>query len=562
MPVLFLFLFCSRLPFALGGGSLAVAIFHLSTKPVSRSAGRSAVAAAAYRTKSVLLDERQGLLHDYTKRTGVPFAKVVLPEGVDEAHWTRERLWNAAEFAEVRKDARTAREWEVALPEELSAEDRKSLALDFARELVQRYGCAVDVGIHTPGKEGDRRNHHAHLLATTRVVAGSALGEKTAIELSDAKRLSLGLGQGRQEIEQVRALWAERTNRALAKQEVEARIDHRSLAVQHGEALTAGDVIRAAVLDRMPEPKLGWKASAMERREKNPIQTERGDQFRAVKRENGLRQSFNRQVGKLKALLARVVKEAEAARQRAEARKKNEDERQRQAMLQQERREAARQQELGEYVARLWAGSPAGRSEAATHEKRKQDLDLEAQYAGRLEQARVVLAQWKQDHPLKSRFFEATVLEDQAREAWAVHARHTLQMPETEQKLRELAKEREAVLPQLKKQAAVDLQQVTVKLTPEQVKLLLEDVYGRDREASRKAFTQIEQRTHGVRILDGAVDLQRFDQEDFGANLRRKDRDLLDERLATLQIRQRWAAKQQERERSRGKQRDHGYERD
>jgi len=266
-----------------------VAIFHLSTKPISRSAGRSAVAAAAYRTKSVLLDERQGLLHDYTKRSGVPFEKVVLPEGADEAHWTRERLWNAAEFAEVRKDARTAREWEIALPEELSAENRKELALSFARELAQRYGCAVDVSIHTPGKEGDRRNHHAHLLATTRVVARSALGDKVAIELSDAKRLSLGLGQGRQEIEQVRALWAERTNQALAKQGQETRIDHRSLAAQHGEALTAGDVIRAAALDRMPETKLGWKASAMERREKDPIQTERGDQLRAVRAENAKR---------------------------------------------------------------------------------------------------------------------------------------------------------------------------------------------------------------------------------------------------------------------------------
>lgn len=388
---------------------------------------------------------------------------------------------------------------------------------------------------------------------------GSALGEKTAIELSDAKRLSLGLGQGRQEIEQVRALWAERTNQALAKQEVEARIDHRSLAVQHGETLTAGDIIRAAALDRMPEPKLGWKASAMERR---GVETERGDQLRAVKQENGLRQNFIRQVGKLKALFARIVKEAEAARQRAEARKRDEDNRQRQAMLQQERREAARQQELREYVARLWAGSPAGRSEATTLEKHRQDLELEAQYARRLEQARAVLVQWKQDHPVKSRFFEATVLEDQAREAWAVHARHTLQMPETEKKLRELAKEREAVLPQLKKQAAADLQQVTVKLTPEQVKLLLKDAYGRDREASRKAFTQIEQRTHAVSILDGAVDLQRFEQEEFGAILRRKDRDLLDQQLATLQIRQRWAVKQQERERSRGKQQDYGYERD
>lgn len=261
-----------------------MAIFHLSTKPISRSAGRSAVAAAAYRTQSRLLDERQGLTHDYERRSGVDHTEIVLPEGAGE--WTREQLWNAAEFAEVRKDARTAREWELALPEELTAEGRQALAVGFARELTQRYGCAVDVAVHAPGKEGDHRNHHAHLLATTRVVAGSALHDKVAIELSDAKRLSLGLGQGRQEIEQVRALWAERTNQALARQEIEARIDHRSLAVQKEEALTAGDVIRAAVLERMPETKLGWKASAMERR---GVETERGDQLRAVQRENAQR---------------------------------------------------------------------------------------------------------------------------------------------------------------------------------------------------------------------------------------------------------------------------------
>jgi hypothetical protein len=285
------------------GGSLDVAIFHLSTKPISRSAGRSAVAAAAYRTQSLLVDERQGLTHDYERRSGVEYTELVLPEEADRAYWTRQQLWNAAEFAEVRKDARTAREWELALPDELSPEGRQKLAVGFAGELASRYGCAVDVAIHAPGREGDHRNHHAHLLATTRVVAGSSLGEKVAIELSDAKRLSLGLGQGRQEIEQVRSLWAERTNQALEKQGIEQKIDHRSLEAQREEALTAGDIIRAAALDRMPETKLGWKASAMERR---GIETERGQQLREVKQENTLRQVLMHQIEKLRELAQRV----------------------------------------------------------------------------------------------------------------------------------------------------------------------------------------------------------------------------------------------------------------
>ena len=260
-----------------------MAIYHCHSKPISRSTGRSAVAACAYRTKTRLLDERQGLTHDYTRRSGVEHTEIVLPEGADSARWTRERLWNVAEASESRKDARTAREWEIALPDELSPAARQKLAVDFARELVARYGCAVDVAVHAPSKEGDERNHHAHLLATTRMVGEKHFGEKVAIELSDKKRLSLGLGQGRQEIEDVRALWAEKANRALTEQGIDQRIDHRSLAAQKEEAERKGDIQRAEQLDRAPEIKLGWKATAMERRD---IATERGEQLRAIAREN------------------------------------------------------------------------------------------------------------------------------------------------------------------------------------------------------------------------------------------------------------------------------------
>src|SRR3546814_7097626 len=74
----------------------------------------------------------------------------------------RERLWNAAELAETRKNATVAREYEIALPVELSADERRELALGLAREISERHGVAVDVSIHAPGREGDQRNHHAH----------------------------------------------------------------------------------------------------------------------------------------------------------------------------------------------------------------------------------------------------------------------------------------------------------------------------------------------------------------------------------------------------------------
>ncbi|PJN93375.1 Ti-type conjugative transfer relaxase TraA, partial [Amaricoccus sp. HAR-UPW-R2A-40] len=102
-----------------------MAIYHCSMKPVSRSSGRSSVAAAAYRSGQRLVNERDGLTHDHSHRKDVVHSEIVLPEGV-KAAWAKDRsaLWNAAEAAEKRKDGRTAREFEIALPHELTAEQR------------------------------------------------------------------------------------------------------------------------------------------------------------------------------------------------------------------------------------------------------------------------------------------------------------------------------------------------------------------------------------------------------------------------------------------------------
>ncbi|TCL63187.1 MobA/MobL family protein, partial [Rhizobium sp. BK251] len=116
-----------------------MAIYHLSMKPVARSSGRSAVASAAYRAAERLTNARDGLTHDFSNRQGVEHAEIVLPEGVSAA-WARNRsaLWNAAERAEKRSDARVAREFEVALPHELSADQRLALTRAFARHLADR----------------------------------------------------------------------------------------------------------------------------------------------------------------------------------------------------------------------------------------------------------------------------------------------------------------------------------------------------------------------------------------------------------------------------------------
>jgi len=126
-----------------------MAIYHCSTKPLSRSSGRSSVAAAAYRSGDCLLDERQGLEHDYTRRSGVMHSELVLPD--DAGEWDRSELWNAAEEAEKRKDGRTAREWEVALPDELNAEERRELAVSFAGDLADPLRLRCGCGGSRPG---------------------------------------------------------------------------------------------------------------------------------------------------------------------------------------------------------------------------------------------------------------------------------------------------------------------------------------------------------------------------------------------------------------------------
>ena len=234
-----------------------MAIYHLSVKAISRSAGRSATAAAAYRAGCSIVDERTGQTHDYTRKGGVESADIVLPDGAPEWATDRAKLWNAAELSEKRKDACVAREVEVALPSELSPAERRWLALDFARDMANREGCAVDVAIHAPGKEGDNRNHHAHILRTTRKVEVDGMGAKLDTEKAGRKRS--------EDLEAVRARWAEMTNERLSENGIAARVDHRSLSAQG--------------IDREPTKHLGPAASGYERRTGQPsdkrIQQER-----------------------------------------------------------------------------------------------------------------------------------------------------------------------------------------------------------------------------------------------------------------------------------------------
>ena len=195
-----------------------MASFHLAVKTIGRSAGRSATAAAAYRAGVEIADERTGIVHDYTRKQGIEHREIVAPADAPEWASDRAALWNAAELAETRKNSTVAREYEIALPAELSADERRTLTLDLAREISERHGVAVDVAIHAPGREGDQRNHHAHLLTTTRRIGAEGLGEKSR-EL-DQKTSG--------EVDRWRGRWAEMQNAALERANVPERVDHRS----------------------------------------------------------------------------------------------------------------------------------------------------------------------------------------------------------------------------------------------------------------------------------------------------------------------------------------------
>ena len=220
-----------------------MAIFIASTKSISRSNGQSAVASASYRAGVALDDKRYGKTHDYSKRLGVMSADIILPSALADTGVTIDRsdLWNKAESAEKRKDARVAREWLVNLPHELSEQDRKDIAHRFAQTLADRYGTIADCAIHKPTqKEIERganpRNFHAHIMFTTRTAKLNdsneiVLTDKATIELSDNKRRELGMERVNVEIKEVRQLWEQIANEKLAEYDHEL-IDSRSYADQ------------------------------------------------------------------------------------------------------------------------------------------------------------------------------------------------------------------------------------------------------------------------------------------------------------------------------------------
>lgn len=250
-----------------------MAIYSLRFQPIERGAGRSVVAAAAYRAGVALTDERLAMDFDYSRRRGVVHEVVLAPPNCPPQLRDREALWNAAELADRRKDSTPAREILVALPDELTADQRRHLVESFALESLVKRGMIADIAIHAPSEKGDVRNHHAHILVTTRTVGPEGFSGKNRN------------WDGRDFLIDLRREWAEAQNIHLGLHAPEtAKVSEKSLADQG--------------LDREPTQHLGPEATAMERRGE---QTERGENNRDIEAQNaGLEQQdrrLDRQVG-------------------------------------------------------------------------------------------------------------------------------------------------------------------------------------------------------------------------------------------------------------------------
>ena len=229
-----------------------MALFHFSAQMISRGAGRSAVAAAAYRAGDRLHDAHTGLDHDFTRRADVRDTVIVTPD--DAPAWAQDRqsLWNAVNAAERRGDAQTAREIEVSLPRELTVEKQRALVVGYVQRTFAAQGMVADIGIHA-GHNPDQPNPHAHILLTTRPLTPEGFGPKNR----DWNR--------KDQLMEWRQGWAAAVNQALEQAGHPERIDARSFQAQG--------------LDRVPTIHEGVAARAMERR---GLPAERTQQNRAI----------------------------------------------------------------------------------------------------------------------------------------------------------------------------------------------------------------------------------------------------------------------------------------
>jgi Ti-type conjugative transfer relaxase TraA len=235
-----------------------MAIYHFNAKIISRKAGSSAVAAAAYRSASRLPDERLGRHHDFSNKTGVIHSELMLPDGAPERLTNRTTLWNEVEAGEKRGDAQLAREVEFSIPREMTRVQGVALARDYVQTQFVDRGMVADLNVHWDHAADGSPKPHAHVMLSMRDVGSDGFGNKNR-DWND-----------RHLLQHWREAWSAHVNERLAELGIDARIDHRSYAEQ-GIALE-------------PQHKIG--PAGMRRLERGE-DAERADDHLRIARENG-----------------------------------------------------------------------------------------------------------------------------------------------------------------------------------------------------------------------------------------------------------------------------------
>jgi hypothetical protein len=247
---------------------------HAPLRVVQRSKGRTATAAAAYRAAERIRCERTGDVHDYSRKRNVESTAILLPhEAPDWAH-ERSRLWNEAERREKHPRAQTAREVEIAFPVEFNARQRREAGLAIASFLVERHGVAVDVAWHKPGRKGDERNHHIHMLFTTRQFDENGEWAKSKARTLD----DLYGGQGKEEVKALRLGIANVMNDIAARDRLDVYVEHESFEKRG--------------LDREATQHMGPVANEIERQGRR---SDIGEKNRAIEQRNAERQKLREQ---------------------------------------------------------------------------------------------------------------------------------------------------------------------------------------------------------------------------------------------------------------------------
>ncbi|WP_162832078.1 MobQ family relaxase [Bifidobacterium merycicum] len=272
-----------------------MAIYHCSIKIISRGKGKSAVAAAAYRSGDNLTNEYDGITHDYTRKGGVVHTEVLLPDHAPSEYVNRAVLWNAVERIEKAKNAQLAREIEIALPKELTREQGISLVREYVKEQFVNAGMCADIAIH----DKNDGNPHAHVMLIIRPIEQDGtwgakqkkeyILDRDGNKIYDPKKRSYKCKSipatdwnEQTKAEEWRSAWAEICNQELEQNGHAERIDHRSYARQG--------------IDQIPTVHLGVAAFQMEKR---GIRTERGNLNREIEVSNQRLRQLKARISKL-----------------------------------------------------------------------------------------------------------------------------------------------------------------------------------------------------------------------------------------------------------------------